>query len=67
MKVKKGEFVVHKIIDDWLIKIEYRGRNIQMCSFMDDICFSVADENGNDDKEFFCLYEAMKYIDKVVK
>ena len=67
MKVKKGEFIVHSIIDDCLIVIEYGGRTIQMYSFMDDISCLVMTENGKDDKKFFCLYEAMKYIDKVTE
>ena len=66
MKVKKGEFFVNSVIDDIII-VEYRGRIIQMYSFMDEIRCSVMDENGKDDKSFYCLYEAMEYIDEITK
>ena len=65
MKFKKGEFIVHNVTDDCVIRVEYKDRVIQMYAFMEEICCFVMTENGNDDKEFFCLYEAMKYIDKV--
>ena len=67
MKVKKGEFIVHSVVDDGMIRVEYKDRVIQMYPHREEICCFVMTENGNDDKEFFCLYEAMKYIDKVTK
>lgn len=48
-------------------RIEYKDRVIQIYSHGDDICFFVMKEDGNDDKEFFCLDSAIKYINKVSK
>lgn len=67
MKFKKGEFIVHSVTDYGLIRVEYKNRAIQMYSFMDEICCFVMYESGKVDKKFFCLYEAMKYIDKATK
>ena len=67
MKFKKGEFVVHSVTDDCVIRVEYKNRVIQMYSFMEEICCFVMDENGKEDRKFFCLYEAMNYMDKVKK
>ena len=66
MKFKRGEFIVHSVVDG-TIRVEYKDRVIQMYPHGDEICCFVMTENGNDDKEFFCLYEAMKYIDKATK
>ena len=67
MKFKKGKFIVNSVTDDGLIRVEYKGRVIQMYSCMDEIYCLVMTENGNGDKGFYCLYEAMKYIDKETK
>lgn len=67
MKFKKGEFIVRNVTDDGLIRVEYKDRVIQMYPHGEEICCFVMTENGSDDKEFFCLCEAMKYIDKVIK
>lgn len=50
MKVKKGEFIVHSVVDDGMIRVEYKDRVIQMYPHGEEICCFVMTENGNDDK-----------------
>lgn len=57
--------------EDGISRIEYKGRVIQNYGYQDDedinMCHFVLHENGEEDKEFFCLLEAIRYIDKVTK
>ena len=52
-------------------RIEYKGRVIQNYGYEDgediSMCHFVMKEDGNDDKEFFYLLEAIRYIDRVSK
>ena len=57
--------------EEGMSRIEYKGRVIQNCGYEDGedigMCHFVMKEDGNDDKEFFCLLEAIRYIDRVSK
>ena len=66
MKYKSAEIIVYPYEDETQ-RIEYKGRVIQIYPHGDEICFFVMKEDGNDDKEFFCLQLAIKHIDKVTK
>ena len=67
---QKVELLVYEN-EDGVSRIEYKGRVIQNYGYEggEDIsmCHFVMKEDGNDDKEFFCLLEAIMYIDKVSK
>ena len=67
---QKVELLVYEN-EDGVSRVEYRGRVIQNYGYKggEDIsmCHFVMKEDGNDDKEFFCLLEAIKYIDRVSK
>lgn len=64
---KKMELLVYENIDD-VCRVEYKGRVIQTYGYNElgeaRLCHFVMKEDGNDDKEFFCLLEAIKYIDE---
>lgn len=54
--------------EDETQRIEYKGRVIQIYPYLEGLlCFFVMKEDGNDDKEFFCLEQAVKYIDQELK
>ena len=67
---QKFELLVYEN-EDGVSRVEYKGRVIQNYGYKagEDIsmCHFVMKEDGNDDKEFFCLLEAIRYIDKVSK
>lgn len=67
---KKVELIVY-LNQDETSRIEYKGRVIQTYGYhkRDEIgmCHFVLKPDGNEDKEFFCLLEAIKYIDEVTK
>lgn len=65
MIYKEAEIVVYPY-DDELQRIEYKGRVIQIYPFGNALCFFAMKEDGNDDKEFFCLEKAIKHIDSVL-
>lgn len=57
--------------EEGMSRIEYKGQVIQNYGYKDgediSMCHFVMKEDGNDDKEFFCLLEAIRHIDKVSK
>lgn len=57
--------------EDGISRLDYKGRVIQNYGYAvgDDIrmCHFVLKEDGEEDREFFCLLEAIRYIDKVTK
>lgn len=68
---QKVEMLVYEN-EDGMSRIDYKGRVIQNYGYDDDagdisMCHFVMKEDGNEDKEFFCLLEAIRYIDKVTK
>lgn len=67
---QKVELLVYEN-EDGVSRLDYKGRVIQNYGYDtgDDInmCHFVLKEDGNEDKEFFCLLEAIRYIDKVTK
>ena len=67
---KKVEILIYKN-QDGMSMVEYKGRAIQNYGYQDDedihMCHFVLHENGEEDKEFFCLLEAIQHIDKVTK
>ena len=70
MNWKKVEVLIYKN-EDGVSRIEYKGRVIQNYGYQDgediSMCHFVLQEDGNDDREFLCLLEAIEYIDKVSK
>ena len=64
---RKVEVVVYENIDE-MCRIEYKGRIIQTYGYNEGdqtgLVHFVLNEDGNDDCEFFCLLEAIRYIDK---
>ena len=67
---KEVKLIVYENVDE-TSRLEYKGRVIQTYGYDDGetngLCHFVMKEDGNDDKEFFCLLKAIKYIDKVTK
>ena len=67
---QKVELLVYEN-EDGVSRVEYKGRVIQNYGYKvgEDInmCHFVMKEDDNDDKEFFCLLEAIRYIDRVSK
>lgn len=67
---QKVEILVYEN-EDGISRLEYKGRVIQNYGWgdgvQDNICHFVLKENGEEDREFFCLLEAIRYIDKVTK
>ena len=67
---KEVKLIVYANVDE-TSRIEYKGRVIQTYGYGDGetngLCHFVMKEDGNDDKEFFCLLKAIEYIDKVTK
>lgn len=67
---KEVKLIVYENVDE-TARLEYKGRVIQTYGYNDGetkgLCHFVMKEDGNDDKEFFCLLKAIKYIDKVTK
>lgn len=67
---QKVELLVYEN-EDGISRLDYKGRVIQNYGYDigDDInmCHFVLKEDGEEDREFFCLLEAIRYIDKVTK
>ena len=67
---KEVKLIVYANVDE-TSRLEYKDRVIQTYGYDDGetngLCHFVMKEDGNDDKEFFCLLEAIKYIDNVTK
>lgn len=67
---QKVELLVYEN-EEGISRIEYKGRVIQNYGYEDgediSMCHFVMKEDGNDDKEFFCLLEAIRYVDRVSK
>lgn len=67
---KKVELIIYEN-EDGMSRIDYKGRVIQNYGYEggDEInmCHFVLKPDGNEDKELFCLLEAIKYIDEVTK
>ena len=67
---QKVELLVYEN-EDGVSRVEYRGRVIQNYGYEEGeyigMCHFVMKEDGNDDKEFFCLLEAIRHIDRVSK
>ena len=65
---KKVEILIYENVDG-MSRLDYKGRVIQNYGYQDgediSMCHFVMKENGEDDKEFFCLLEAIRHIDKV--
>ena len=57
--------------EEGMSRIEYKGRVLQNYGYKEgediSMCHFVMKEDGNDDKEFFCLLEAIRYIGRVSK
>lgn len=62
MRLKKVEIIIYPFENETQ-RIEYKGRVIQIYPHGELLCFFVMKEDGNDDKEFFCLEQAIKYIE----
>lgn len=62
----KIEIIAIDTVED-TTRIEYKNRVIQIYSHGEQVCFFVMKEDGNDDKEFFCLIEAIRHINKETK
>ena len=67
---KEVKLIVYENVDETSI-LEYKGRVIQTYGYDDGetngLCHFVMKEDGNQDKEFFCLLKTIEYIDKVTK
>lgn len=66
---KTVEVTVYINQDD-MCRIEYKGRVIQSYGYGCEpiqMYHFVLKEDGNDDREFDCMLEAIKYIDEVSK
>lgn len=67
---QKVELLVYEN-EDGISRLDYKGRVIQNYGYdtVDGInmCHFVLKEDGEEDREFFCLLEAIRYIDKVTK
>lgn len=70
--MKKIEVIVYETVDG-VSRIEYKNFIIQTYGYEVDkdqdlgLCHFVVDVNGEDVCELFCLLDAIKLIDKLVK
>ena len=67
---QKVELLVYEN-EDGVSRVEYKGRVIQNYGYKAggdiNMCHFVQKEDGNEDKEFFCLLECIRYVDKISK
>lgn len=67
---QKVELLVYEN-EDGISRLDYKGRVIQNYGYDTGseirMCHFVLREDGEEDREFFCLLKAIRHIDKVTK